>query len=124
MELDLYKVYFYKDEKGKEPVAEYINSLACKGDKDSRIKLNKIRDYIKLLCFKGLSLKEPFIKHIEGNIWEIRPIKDRIFFAVWYNDAFILLHHFTKKTQKTPKKEIETAKRHLQDLIDRGITYE
>ena len=120
----MYKIHFYRDEKGREPVAEYMDLLAKKNDKNSRIKLNKIRDYIKLLSFKGLALREPFVKHIDGEIWELRPIRDRIFFAVWYNDSFIILHHFMKKTQKTPKKEIEQAKRNLQDLLDRGVTYE
>ena len=44
--LNLHKIYFYRDRNGNEPVAEYIAELARKKDKDSRIKLNKIRDYI------------------------------------------------------------------------------
>lgn len=48
----MHKVHFYKDRNGNEPVAEYIAELAKKKDKDSRIKLNKIRDYIKALgCY-------------------------------------------------------------------------
>ena len=31
----------------------------------------------------------------------------------------MLLHHFIKKTQKTPTKEIETAKRRLKELLER-----
>lgn len=49
----MYKIYFYKDKKGNEPVAEYIAKLAQKKDKDSRIKLTKIRQYIKFLSEKG-----------------------------------------------------------------------
>ena len=49
----LYKVYFYRDRNGCEPVAEYITQLAKKQDKDSHIKLNKIRDYIKILSEYG-----------------------------------------------------------------------
>lgn len=120
----MYKIYFYRDEKGREPVKEYIDSLAVKDNKNNRIKLNKIRDYIKLLRLQGLSLREPFVKHIDGDIWEIRPMRDRVFFAVWHDDGFVLLHHFMKKTQKTPKNEIEKAKRNLQDLIERGVIYE
>ncbi|MBP5737985.1 MAG: type II toxin-antitoxin system RelE/ParE family toxin [Abditibacteriota bacterium] len=33
---------------------------------------------------------------------ELRPIKNRILFAAWYENTFILLHCFTKKSQKTP----------------------
>ena len=34
-------------------------------------------------------------------------------------DTFIMLHHFVKKTQKTPKREIEKAKRELEDYLRR-----
>lgn len=32
--MNLYKIYFYKDKNGKEPVKEYIAGLAAKKDKD------------------------------------------------------------------------------------------
>jgi len=116
----LYKISFYRDKQGKEPVANYIFDLAQKNDKDSRIKLNKIRDYLKILSEYGTKAGEPYIKHIEGPIWELRPLRDRIFFAGLDEDEFVLLHHFTKKTQKTPKREIEKAKTELEDLLERG----
>ena len=47
--MSLYHVHFYKDRNGHEPVKEYLEELAAKKDKNSRIKLNKIRDYIKIL---------------------------------------------------------------------------
>ena len=61
------------------------------------------------------------MKHLDGDIWELRPLRDRIFFAAWIDDAFILLHHFMKKTQKTPKAEIEKAKRELKDFKRREL---
>ena len=120
----MYKIYFYKDKNGVEPVAEYIAGLSVKNDKDSRIKLNKIRDYIKALSLYGLQLGEPYIKHLSGEIWELRPIRDRILFAAYVNGGYVLLHCFVKKTQKTPAREIEKAKRELAEISERGITYE
>lgn len=120
----MHKVYFYKDKSGNEPVAEYIAELASKADKDSRIKLNKIRDYIKTLSEYGTRAGEPYIKHLDGDIWELRPLRDRILFVGWVNGSYVLLHHFMKKTQKTPQREIEKAKRELADLIERGVKYE
>lgn len=64
----MYKIYFYRDKNGKEPVAEYIADLTRKTDKDSRIKLNKIRDYMKALSEYGTSAGAPFVKHIEGEL--------------------------------------------------------
>lgn len=120
----MYNIYFYKDKDGNEPVLEYLKELISKGDKDSRIKANKIRDYVKILSEYGTQAGEPYIKHLDGDIWELRPLRDRIFFVGWENGSFVLLHHFMKKTQKTPKREIEQAKRELADLIERGIKYE
>ena len=74
----MYKIEFYSDQNGKEPVLEYLEELASKNDKDSRIKLNKIRDYMKILKENGTRAGEPYVKHIEGEIWELRPLRDRI----------------------------------------------
>ena len=65
-----------------------------------------------------------FYKDKNGNIWELRPLRDRILFVGWVNGSYVLLHHFMKKTQKTPVREIEKAKRELADMIERGVNYE
>lgn len=116
----LYKIHFYKDKQENQPVLEYMLDLQKQHDKDSRIKIKKIRDYINILATYGVSAGEPYIKHIEGEIWELRPLRDRIFFVAWNGNSFILLHHFMKKTQKTPKAEIEKAKRELTEIKESG----
>lgn len=120
----MHDIYFYKDRNGNEPVKEYLAELAAKKDKDSRIKLNKIRDYMKTLSVYGTQAGEPYIKHLDGEIWELRPLRDRILFVAWVNGSYVLLHQFMKKTQKTPAREIEKAKRELVDIVERGIDYE
>lgn len=120
----MYNIHFYKDKNGNEPVAEYIAELAGRNDKDSRIKLNKIRDYIKALSVYGTQVGEPYIKYLGGEIWELRPLRDRILFVSWVNDGYVLLHQFMKKTQKTPAREIDKAKREVADLRERKVKYE
>ena len=122
----MYEIYFYKNRKGEQPVRDYIISLDEKNGKDARIKATKIRDYIKALSLYGLSLDDKYIKPIKNteNLWELRPLKDRIFFVTWDNTGFVLLHHFQKKTQKTPKREIEQALREIEDLKQRGANNE
>lgn len=83
---------FYRDKNGKEPVIEYMRSLAGKKDKDSKIKLNKINDYIEALKVYGTVIGEPYIKHLEDEIWELRPLRDRILFVVWDKGSFVMLH--------------------------------
>lgn len=120
----LHRIYFYKDKNGNRPVADYIARLAGNKDKDSRIKLNKIRDYIKILSEYGTQAGEPFVKHLDGQIWELRPLKDRILFVGWTDGGYILLHQFVKKTRKTPAREIEKAKRELSEITKGDTRYE
>ena len=120
----MYRVNFYRDAHGKEPVADYMRELALQSSKDARIKLHKIRDYVQILRTFGKLAGEPYIKHLDGEIWELRPLRDRILFVAWHENSFVLLHVFMKQTQKTPKSEIEKAKQELKDIIERGVGFE
>ena len=117
----MHAIYFYKDKQGNQPVLDYMRELAHRDNKDSRIKLNKLNDYIELLSQHGTRAGQPYIKHLDAEIWELRPLRDRILFVAWLDGSFVLLHHFVKKTQKTPRREIEKAMRELQDLKERGL---
>ncbi len=114
------EVFFYRDKNGDEPVANYLRLLKANDCKDNRINLQKIQDYISLLELRGTSLGEPYIKHIEDELWELRPIRNRIFFAMVSKDRIILLHYFVKKTRRTPRMEIAKAKRNLDDYYRRS----
>lgn len=116
----MYQIRFYRDRNGREPVKTYFESLSTRKDKDSRIKLTKIRDYLKVLSEYGTRAGEPYVKHLDGDIWELRPLRDRILFAAWDGQSFVLLHCFMKQTQKTPPQEIEKAKRNLSDYQKRS----
>lgn len=115
----MHPIIFYVDRNGRSSLLDYIEELEKSGSKDSRIKLTKIREYVKALSLNGTYLPEKYLKHLDGEIWELRPIADRILFAAWIDGAFVLLHCFPKKTQKTPKREIEKAKRELADFKER-----
>lgn len=117
----MYNVIFYKDKKGREPVKDYIVSLKAKRTKDSSIKFNKILDYLDLLEEHGTRAGEPYMKHLDGEIWELRPLKDRILFFAYDGNSFVLLSQFRKMTQKTPKREIAKAKRRMNDFMERGL---
>lgn len=45
---------------------------------------------------------------------------NRILYAYYKDNTFIILHHFLKRTQKTPRKEIQRAKKCLQDYLERN----
>lgn len=116
----LHEIIFYEDGKGNKPVLDFIRELANSNSKDSRIKLKKVQEYIVVLQTYGATMGAPYMKHLDGDIWELRPISDRILFAGLVDGKFVLLHQFTKKTQKTPKREIEQAKRELEDFRERS----
>ena len=116
----MYQVLFYKDKNGREPLKEYFLELSLKQDKDSRINLNKIRDYIKMLRIHGTRAGEPYVKHLKGEIWELRPLRNRILFFGYDGETIVLLSHFIKKTQKTPRREIEKAERRMEEYTERG----
>ncbi|MDR1701487.1 MAG: type II toxin-antitoxin system RelE/ParE family toxin [Sporomusaceae bacterium] len=120
----MYRIKLYADAHGNQPIKEYLSALAAKNDKDSRIKLSKIDYYFQALREYGMRAGESFIKHIDGEIWELRPLRDRFFFFAWQDNKFVLLHHFVKKTQKTPAKEIKQAKYNLRDFIERSKNHE
>jgi phage-related protein len=118
----LYEVITYKDRSGNDEIAEYIGELNGKitTNKNAKVKYLKIIRYIDRLRTYGVAIGEPTIKHISGTeLWELRPLNDRIFFVYWKDDVFVLLSHFVKKTQKTPQREIERAKRNLKDFLER-----
>ena len=118
----MYDIIFYSDSKGNEPIAEYIKKLREKSrtDKNARINFTKIIAYIDVLCERGTRIGEPVTKHLDGDIWELRPLDNRILLAYYKDNQFILLHHFIMKTNKTPPPEIEQAKRNLANYIERN----
>ena len=48
----MYEIVFYHDKNGYEPVNAYIEELSARKDKDSRIRYNKIMDYLNVLSEK------------------------------------------------------------------------
>ena len=113
----MYEIEFYEDDRGISDVKDFISELREKSymNKDARINFNKVVAYMDLLEELGTRVGEPVTKHLDGEIWELRPLSNRILYAYFDNDTFIMLHHFVKKTQKTPRGEIEKAKREIED---------
>lgn len=118
----LYEVEFYYDKSEKSQIVDFLDELQAKSktSKADRINREKILAYIGALARFGTRIGKPYVKHIDGEIWELRPLGNRIFFFYWKDNKFVLLHHFIKKTQKTPPKEIAKAKSNLKDFMERN----
>lgn len=109
-------VEFYRDVRGNEPVADFINAFSH----NTRAKVFRIVD---LLGEYGVLLKEPYTRQIRGKIRELR-LKDsqgaiRVLYFTYTGRRFILLHGFLKKTDKTPEREIVIAEKRMNDFINR-----
>ncbi len=105
------QVVFYRFENDKEPVREWLQSLS---QKEKQL----IGEAIKTVQF-SYPIGMPLVKKMSTDLWEVRVnLKDkiaRVFFTV-QNHRMILLHGFIKKSQKTPKKELEIAQTRLKSL--------
>ncbi|MDQ0418774.1 phage-related protein [Croceifilum oryzae] len=79
-----------------------------------------------LLEHFGLGVGAPLIKHLDSGIFEVRSHvgnnHQRVLLFHWHENYLVLLHGFTKKTQKTPPLEIERAKRYRADFLIRYST--
>jgi len=69
----------------------------------------------------GMPQSKP-MRMVHKSAFELR-VKDhsgiyRVFYVLFQKDKVLIPHAFSKKTQKTPKKEIETAKKRLRRLVD------
>ena len=113
----MFNIDFYRTADGFSEVEAFLNKLQKKAttDKDARIQHKQVAQYIQLLADYGTRLGENVTKHLEEDIWELRPGKNRVLFFYFKNNTFILLHFFRKKTKKTPRREIEKAKAERDD---------
>ncbi len=74
-----------------------------------------------LISSLGLErVREPYVRHLEGPLWEIR-VKgrdgiSRALYVVAKPMRVVVVRIFAKKTQKTPRREIEIALERAKDI--------
>ena len=111
------EVNYYEDGRGRHPVEEFIDGLPVK-------MRAKIFGRLELLEEHGPTLGMPFSRHLDDGIFELRCVQGsditRILYFFVAGGEIVLTHGFVKKTQKTPVKEIERAKRMRADWRSRN----
>lgn len=117
----MYNIEFYENQSGESELWNFLEKLRneAAANKDSRIQYKQMMFYIELLQNNGTRLGENITKHLDNEIWELRPGTNRVFYFFIEKDTFVLLHHFRKKSQKTPRREIEKAKAERKDYLER-----
>ena len=65
-------------------------------------------------------LREPLVKHLEGRLWELRLSgRDGIARAIYVTASgmrVVVVRVFTKKTQRTPRRELELARQRAKEV--------
>ncbi|MDO8638794.1 MAG: type II toxin-antitoxin system RelE/ParE family toxin [Candidatus Daviesbacteria bacterium] len=110
-----WKIIYYISVSGENPVSDFLDTLQRQTQSKVIRIFHNIEEY-------GLQSVIPHLKKLSGTpFWEIRVLgRDsiRVIYVVAVEYQILVLHGFIKKTQKTPLKEIEIArKRYQQTLI-------
>lgn len=109
------KFISYTRPNGRNEFEEFYNSLPTKDR-------NKLRATIDMIEKAGIqpAIQLEWVKKLNSEIYEIRSkISSNIQRALYFhikNNQYIITHGFTKKTQKTPIKEIIRAKQINQEF--------
>lgn len=111
-----FKIIAYEKQNGEVPVEEFLDSV------NSKMRA-KIFGLLGILQEKGNMLREPYSKHLDDGIFELRcgfgSDIIRVLYFFYYEGQIILTNGFVKKTRKTPKEEIQVAKDRRRDYIER-----
>ena len=112
------EIIFYRTESGSCPVEEFLDSLSAKHAQKATWVMQLVEE-LEIIPVK-------YFKKMTGTdgLWEIRVQSGnnifRLFGFLEGNNIIVLNHAFQKKTQKTPKKEIQVSEARKKDYLRRG----
>ena len=113
----MFDVEFYEDASGSSPAYDFVARL------NSRKLQAKVVGSLEVLAEKGNLLREPYSKHLEDGIFELRCREGsdtvRLLYFFHAGKVVVVTNGFVKKAQKTPSKEIALAKRRRRDYLAR-----
>jgi len=115
-------VVFYRTANGKCPIQDFLDSLSAKAARKATWVLRLLEDLD--------TVPSAYFKKLMGTeeIWECRIVFGsnayRIFCFFAGNSVVVLTHGFVKKSQKTPKGEIEKAQTYRRDFLKRRKKHE
>lgn len=112
---DEWSIVFYRDAAGNSPVRELLESL----DLDAQQAIGWAIDQ---LVARNIRAREPLVRHLEDKLWELRRQSRtniyRVIYFFFTGRKIVLVHGFQKKTQKTPRQEIDTARARYRSFVE------
>ncbi len=106
-----WELRYYLDSRGGNPVEEFIKGLP---EEDRAF----VRARIGFLGELGNRVREPHSKSLGRGLFELRTRSRRILYCFKPGNVIVLLHGFTKKTQKTPQREMDVALKRMEEVKD------
>ena len=111
-----FETIFYEKPDGTQPVKEFLDGL------DIKMQAKMVRT-IQILQENATALREPYSKHLDSGIFELRAKVgsdiSRVLYFFYIGKRIVLTNGFIKKTMKTPAAEIERAKSYRDDYLSR-----
>jgi phage-related protein len=92
-------IYYFIDERGDNPVRDFIESLAV-GERA------KVLAYINELKKQGNNLRRPMADYLEYGIYELRPKDNRIFYFFYLKNSVVLVHAIKKRVREIPRSDL------------------
>ena len=116
MQEEVFHIDFYDKKDKTRPAEDFIAALPPK------MKAKVIR-IVNMLRVNGSELREPYSKHLDDGIFEIRAQvgseNSRVLYFFMIGKKIVLTHGFVKKTPKTPPSEIIRAKKYREEYLSR-----
>lgn len=110
-----WNIAFYADDVGESPIADFLAGLSVK-------ERAKCYAYLALLEQHGNRLTSQFIKHLEDDLWELRPefggVEMRLFYFTWVDEMIVIVHALKKKSQKARRQDIALAGKRIGEVKD------
>ena len=111
-----FEIIFYDRSDGTEPAREFLDSL------DIKMRAKMLRTVL-LLEKNGPELREPYSKALEDGIFELRAKVgsdiSRVLYFFMIGQKIVVTNGFIKKTQKTPRTELDKAKQYRAEYLSR-----
>lgn len=104
----MYNIEFYEDSNGRSELWEFLESLRVKAatNKDARIQYKQISLYIQLLEDNGTRLNENITKHLDDDIWELRPGNNRVLYFYFKMIPLCFCINSARKLKKLPSAKL------------------
>lgn len=112
-----FRIVIYEKENGSRPFYDFIENLDISTKADIFYSIDMLKE-------KGNSIRAPLSKKIDKCIFELR-IKNkvnncRILYFFCINRTIVITNGFIKKSNRTPKVELDKANRYMNDWIRRN----